>query len=323
MAEIITYGGIVRRLLAPGRGGHLDDVVLGFDQLESYLEDRAYVGAIVGRVAGRIPAARFYFEGKIHKLTQNDGNNHLHGGFKGFNKRLWKATPIVESPDRPSLRLEYLSQDGEEGYPGSVNISVTYTVTPENALLIRSEAASDRTTPLSLTFHSYFNLGGDGSHSIADHELQVHADEYVAVDQNMTLLGASRSVTRSNDFRHRRRLGDVIPYLFQNHGDLYRIRRTDGREEGATLMRAARLMHPPSGRALDVSTTASYLQLYTGVGLDGSCAGKQGASYERYAGVCLECEGYPDGANDPSMGNILLHPGQLKTELTQFAFSIF
>jgi aldose 1-epimerase len=321
VAEVITYGGILTKLFAPGLNGHVDDVLLGFDRLDPYLADRAYFGAIVGRVAGRIPRARLILEGKTYELTQNEGTNHLHGGSEGFSRKLWRATPGVEQHDRPSLRLEYYSQNGEEGYPGSVEVAVTYSVTPENVLQIRSEASSDQTTPLSLTFHPYFNLGGEGSGSIAGHELQIHADDFVAVDENMTPLDDLKSVTCDNDFRRSRNLGEAIPKLFRNHGDLYCIRRTVNREGVNGLAPAARLIHQPSGRAMDVSTTATYLQLYTGVGLDGTLAGKLGVSYERYAGLCLECEGYPNGVNHPAIGDILLHPGQARNEVTQYAFS--
>jgi aldose 1-epimerase len=320
VAEIITYGGIVTKLLVPGRDGRLDDVVLGFNDLGSYLADRAYFGAVIGRVAGRIPEARFKLDGNTYQLACNDAPNHLHGGIEGFNRKLWVATPILKSMSPPSVRLEYTSPDGEEGYPGSVNVSVTYTVTAENVLLIQSEAASDRTTPLSLTFHSYFNLGGEGTGSIADHELQIHAEEFVPVDESMTLQREFRPVTNSNDFRRLRKLGDAIPHLFQNHGDLYRIRRMAGQNKAPEYLSAARLLHRPSGRVMDVSTTATHLQLYTGASLDGSAKGKLGVLYGPHAGVCLECEGYPNGANDPAMGDILLHPGQRQSSVTGFTF---
>jgi aldose 1-epimerase len=321
VAEIITYGGILTKLLVPGLNGQLDDVVLGFNRLDPYLTDRAYFGAIVGRVAGRIPHARLILEGKTYELTRNEGVNHLHGGFEGFSKKLWRATPGVEQHDRPSLRFEYFSQNGEEGYPGSVKVAVTYSVTPENVLQIRSEASSDQTSPLSLTFHPYFNLGGEGSGSVTDHELQIHADDFVAVDENMAPLDDLKSVTCDNDFRCSRNLEEAIPRLFRNHGDLYRIRRMADREGSSGLVPTARLIHRPSGRTMDVSTTATYLQLYTGVGLVGTLVGKFGASYERYAGLCLECEGYPNGLNHPALGDILLHPGQARIEVTQYAFS--
>ena len=321
VAEVITYGGILTKLLAPGLNGQFDDVVLGFNRLDPYLIDRAYFGAIVGRVAGRIPDAKFILEGQIYELTRNEGVNHLHGGFEGFSRKLWRATPGIEHQDRPSLRLEYFSQTGEEGYPGSVNVAVTYSVTPENVLQIRSEASSDQTTPLSLTFHPYFHLGGEGSGTVSAHELQIHADDFVAVDENMTPLDDLKSVTCDNDFRRSRNLGEAIPKLFRNHGDLYRIRRIADREGLNELVPAARLIHQPSGRAMNVSTTATYLQLYTGVGLDGTLAGKLGATYERYAGLCLECEGYPNGVNHPALGDILLRPGHARNKVAQYAFS--
>jgi len=322
VVEIITYGGIIRKLLAPGRDGRLDDVVLGFNRIESYLDDQAYMGAVIGRVAGRIPGARLLLDGNTYELTRNEGRNHLHGGFQGFNRKLWRVASLDESQHAPSLRLECFSPDSEEGYPGSVSVSVTYTVTPENVLRIRSEAVSERTTPLSLTFHPYFNLGGDSSGSIAEHQLEVHAEEFVAVDEHLTPLGGFTSVTCNNDFRRLRKLGDAIPQLFRNHGDLYRIRRTLDQAGSCGLVPAARLMHGPSGRVMTVSTTARYLQFYTGSGLDGTMAGKQSKLYERFAGVCLECEGYPNGANDPAMGDILLRPGQLRSDVTEFAFSV-
>lgn len=156
IAEIITYGGIVRRLLAPGRDGQFTDVFLGFNQLQTYLEDRANFGAIFGRVAGRISGSQVHVEGRIHELSANKGTNHLHGGYEGFNRKLWMAAPFVEAQNRPSLRLEYLSQDGEESYLGSAHVSFVYTVTPDNCLLIRSKAISDRTTPFSFTYHLLF-----------------------------------------------------------------------------------------------------------------------------------------------------------------------
>ena len=320
VAEILTYGGIVRRLFVPGRNGRLDDVVLGFNQLDSYLEDRAYFGAIVGRVAGRIPRARFILEGKTHELAANESTNHLHGGRAGFNKKRWKATPCVQDQDRPSLRLEYFSPDGEEGYPGSVQVAVTYTVTPDNSLFIQSEATSDRTTPFSLTYHLYFNLAGESAGTVAGHELQIHADQFVAVDENLAPLGELRDVTSSNDFRHLRRVEDAIPHLFQSHGDLYRIHRLPGRDTPGCRVPAARLVHQSSGRVMEVSTTTTYLQFYSGVGLNGSLAGKHGSMYGRFAGVCLECEGSPLGVSDPSSGGALLCPGRLQSEVTQFSF---
>ena len=320
--DIITYGAAVTRLLVPDRHGRLTDVVLGFDNLDSYRTSRAYFGAMIGRVAGRTTGARFSLEGNTYELARNDGTNHLHGGIGGFDKKVWSACPVENSSGAASLRLTYRSPEGEEGYPGDVDVAVLYTVTADNVLLIETEAVSDRPTPFGLTQHSYFNLAGEAASSINDHELQIHADEFVLTDERMTLLGRMESVTgRESDFRHLRSLGDAIPALYQNHGDLYLIRRTEQGSAESKPVPAARLIHPNSGRVLELSTTESYLQLYTGTGLDGLLAGKSGTRYGRHAGVCLECEGYPDGANVPSLGDNILRPGKPRSEITTYCFS--
>lgn len=320
--EVITYGGIVTRLLAPDRAGVLADVVLGFNDLDSYLAGHPYFGAIVGRVAGRITDAAFNLEGETYELARNDPPNHLHGGVQGFDKKIWAATPMYGPDGALSLRLTYRSPDGEEGYPGTVDVTVTYTVTDDNVFLIETEAVTDRPTPFNLTQHSYFNLGGEGVGSIADHELQINADESAVTDEHMTLLGRIESVIdHNNDFRQPRSLGVAIPLLFQNHGDVYLIRNAVPDDHNPKPVPSARLVHPGSGRVLDVSTTETHLQFYTGAFLDGSLIGKSGIAYARHAGVCLECHGYPDGANTPSLGDIILRPGQPQRQITAYAFS--
>jgi aldose 1-epimerase len=319
--EIINYGATVTRVLAPDRQGRLADAVLGFDNLDAYLANRAYLGAMIGRVAGRIAGARFSLDGQTYELARNNGPNHLHGGEQGFDKKLWTASPAMREDGAPSLRLTYRSRDEEEGYPGAVDVSVTYTVTGDNVLLIETEASADRPTPINLTHHSYFNLGGEGCGSIADHELQIHSGCFAVTDEEMTLLGREQPVDgRGNDFRRPRPLGQAIPLLFQNHGDLYRLREDLHRNGNAKLVPAARLEHPASGRVLEVSTTNSHLQFYTGAALDGSLTGKSGAAYARHAGLCLECEGYPDGVNTPELGDIVVRPGTPQRERTAYAF---
>jgi len=320
--EAITYGGIVTRLLAPDRRGEFADVVLGYAEFGAYLDDRFYFGAIVGRVAGRITNARFDLDGEVYWLEANDAPNHLHGGTGGFSRRLWRASPGERADGAPSLRLVRRSPDGEEGYPGNLDVSVTYTVAGDNSFLIETEAVADRPTPLALTHHSYFNLSGEGSGSIADHELRIEADDFVPADERMALLGTVEPVVEDvNDFREPRRLGDAIPRLFQNHGDAYRLRERAGQGPGSALEMAARLIHPESGRALEVATTAPYMQIYTGAALDGSVVGKSGVAYQRHAGVCLECQEYADGANTPALGDIILRPGQARRHTTIYAFS--
>ena len=317
--EAITLGGIVTRLLAPGRDGKLDDVVLGFNDLESYVAGHPFFGAIVGRVAGRIAGAAFSLDGQTYRLASNESPNHLHGGLVGFDKRIWNAVPVDRADGAPSLRLSYFSPDGEEGYPGNVNVAVTYTVTDDNTFLIETEASSDRVTPLNLTNHSYFNLAGEGAGTIEDHRLTIYADEFVPVHEDLTLTGRLEPTTRQgNDFQQARRIGDVLPMLFQNHGELYSLPRHGIGE----MVRAARLEDPMTGRVLTVSTSERYLQLYSGSGLNGTHAGKSGKAYSQYAGVCLECEGYPDAANAAMRKDILIYPEQTQRHATAYAFSV-
>ncbi|MGB6746279.1 MAG: aldose epimerase family protein [Terracidiphilus sp.] len=316
--EAITYGGIVTRLLAPDRNGRFDDVVLGYDDLEGYLAGGFYFGAITGRVAGRIPNASFTLEGQAYNLARNDPPNHLHGGIEGFNKKLWTATPLHRADSAPSLRLAYLSTDGEEGYPGNLEVAVTYTVTGRNVFLIETEAMTDRTTPLSLTHHSYFNLGGHATGSILDHALQVFAEEFVPLDEHIALTGRLALVHGDNDFRSPRLLADAIPRLFARHGDMYAL---PARGAGQ-LVRAARVTHAASGRVLTASTTESFLQLYTGSHLEDRITGKASATYGRHAGLCLECEGYPDPSNRALRNSTLVHPGAPLRHATAYAFSI-
>lgn len=316
--EAMTYGGIVTRLLAPARDGSVGDVVLGFNDLDSYLGGHPYFGAITGRVAGRIANATFKLDGDTYRLARNDPPNHLHGGVTGFDKRLWIAAPVDREDGAPSLRLTYLSPDGEEGYPGNVKVAVTYTVTNDNQFLIETEAVSDRATPLSLTHHSYFNLAGESSGSIADHRLEIFSSEFVPVDEHMTTTGRLESASRGNNFETPRRIGDAIGLLFQGHGDLYALPKRSGNE----MRLAARLEEPASGRVMTVSTTESYLQLYTGSQLICASKGKSGIAYARHAGICLECEGYPDASNAARRADILLHPGQIQRHATAYAFSV-
>jgi len=317
--EAITYGGIVTRLLAPDRCGTVDDVVLGFTDLDSYLAGHPYFGAITGRVAGRISNAAFTLDGNSYRLARNDPPNHLHGGVQGFDKRLWSAAPDEREDGAPSLRLTYLSPDGDEGYPGNVRVAVTYTVTHDNVFLIETEAVSDRVTPLNLTHHSYFNLAGESSGSISNHRLEIYANQFVPVDEHLALTGRLESTSRHhNDFQSARRMGDAMGRLFQGHGDLYALPPRDG----SAFRLAARVEEPVSGRMMTVSTTENYLQLYTGVHLNGTLKGKSGACYEPHAGFCLECEGYPDISNPEWRNGTLLYPGQTQRHTTAYAFSV-
>lgn len=315
-ARVITLGGIITSLQVPDHEGHLADVVLGFDRLEDYLAPHPYFGAIAGRVAGRISGAHFTLDGRDYSLAVNNPPNHLHGGEGGFSRRNWNATPLTRADGAPSLRLDYHSPDGEDGYPGNVDATVTYTFTRRHELIMDVAATTDRATPFSLTQHSYFNLSGEGRGDVQDHRLQIMADSYAPADEFMGLTGRREPVTLpGNDFRQPRRLRDAIPELHARHGDLYFLP-DDGQPH-----HAARVEDPASGRVLDVHTDEPCLQFYTAVSLDHSTTGKSGDTHGPFGGFCLECEGYPDGPNSPDLGDIILRPDRPYRRTTVYAFS--
>ncbi|MEX1117531.1 MAG: aldose epimerase family protein [Terrimicrobiaceae bacterium] len=314
--QVITYGATITSLQVPDRNGKLADVVLGFSDLAGYLAPHPYMGALIGRVAGRIRGAEIIVDGTHHSLAANDPPNHLHGGRSGFDRRLWVPGHVADD----SVELTCFSPDGEEGYPGSVETRVTYTITGDHVLKVETEATTDRATPLSLTQHSYFNLAGEGRGTIEGHDLQIHAKTYAPTDDRLTLLGEQVAVGK-NDFQRPRQLGTVLPDLHLAHGDLYFLRAPCDEVLEPELKDAARLYEPISGRCLTVSTTEACLQLYTGVALDGTLVGKSGHSYGPHAGLCLECEGYPDGVRTPSLGDIILRPGHTYRQTTLYAFS--
>jgi aldose 1-epimerase len=307
---VIPYGATVVSVQAPDSRGQPADVVLGLPTLAGYLAPHPYLGAVAGRVAGRIRGARFTLDGRTYRLAANDKSNHLHGGAEGFSRKLWTVEVFSEA----SLRLSYHSPDDEEGYPGAVRTAVTYSVTPDNALVMETEATADRPTPFSLTQHSYFNLAGRGH--ILDHELQIFSDAFAPAGDDLGLLGRRERVAQ-NDFRQPRRLGEAIPHLFREHGDLYFLPRSDSR----SLRTAAILRDPRSGRVLTVQTDEDCLQFYTGAFLDGTLCGENGRRIDKHAGLCLECEGYPDALNSPALGNITLRPDEMFRRTTIYAFS--
>ena len=317
--ELIEYGGIVTHLRMPDRAGKLADLVLGFDTLEPYLAGHPFFGAIAGRVAGRITGGRFALEGKTYELARNDPPNHLHGGPVGFDKQLWRAEPVTRADGADSVRLTLESADGDQGYPGHLVATVTFALTGRNEFIFETEVSSDRPTPASLTHHSYFNLAGEDSGPVTDHELQIFADTFAPTDAAMTLLGRRTPVSQGGDFRKPKRIGEALPQVLGAHGDLYFVNRPTGGP--SSLVPAARAKDPRSGRVMEVRTTEDCVQFYSGVSLDGSLTGKAGARYARHHGFCLECEGYPDGVNVPGLGDILVRPGKPRRHTTIYAFS--
>ena len=317
--DITNYGGIITALRVTRSDGSQADVVLGFDNLSDYLGPHPCFGAIIGRVAGRISGAKFHLDGRDYPLVANDAPNHLHGGLRGFDKRLWDAD-IVEKNDCPTLQLSYLSLDGEEGYPGNVRVVVNYSLTSDNELVIHYEAETDKATPLSLTNHSYFNLAGESSGDVSNQWLQIFSDEIAVTDAAMTLLGTKAPVAgQGNDFNELRRLGDAIPQLLNHHGDNHFIRREA--DEKGKLIPAAVMRDPASGLTMTTLTTQDTVQIFTATVLDGSLVGKSGKPYFKHAGVCFECQACPAAVHNPELGEIILRPGERYDHTTVHAFS--
>lgn len=311
--RILDYGGIVQALRVPDRAGNLADVVLGGADMDFYLRRHPYFGCIIGRVAGRITRGELRIAGKEYHLAVNNPPNHLHGGETGLDRRIWRAEPQGDD----TLVLRYRSPAGEEGYPGNVDLTVSYRFTDAGELVIESEASADEPTPVSLTNHSYFNLAGEGNGPVDGHQVQILADDHVPTDDDLTLSGVRTPVAGAGDLRQTARFGEFVPRLHLQHGDNYLLSARSG--EVATV---ARVTEPCSGRTLEVRTDEASLQFYTGVFLDGSFIGKSGLPYGKHHGLCLECHGYPDGAAHPEFGDILVRPEQPRRRTTVYAFGV-
>ena len=317
------YGGIVLSLRTPDRNGTLGDIVLGYDDLAGYLKDTPYFGALVGRYANRIAKGRFTLDGATYHLAINNGPNALHGGVRGFDKVLWSASPRADAKGA-SLVLRYTSRDGEEGYPGTLRVRVTYTLTDRNQLAIEYVATTDRATPVNLTQHSYFNLGGDGSGDVLSHVMTIDADHFTPVDSTLIPTGVLQRVDGTPfDFRRGAAIGARIGMAdtqLKNGGGYdhnFVIRRS-----GRGLAHAAHVVEPKSGRTLDVATTEPGLQFYTGNFLDGSNVGKGGHVYRRRNGFCLETQHFPDSPNQPRFPSTILRPGHEYRSRTVYTFGV-
>lgn len=322
-ASITTYGGIVVSLTAPDRNGQYADVVLGFDQLEGYLAGHPYFGALVGRYGNRIAKGKFTLDGKEYTLAVNNGENHLHGGLKGFDKAVWQARGSINKTG-VKLALNYTSADGEEGYPGNLAVEVAYTLTDNNELKIEYSATTDKPTPVNLTNHSYFNLAGQGSGDILGHELMIAADRFTPVDKGLIPTGELRPVEGTPfDFRKPTAIGARIEQddeqLKFGGGYDHNFVLTK-RQEGA-LELAASVYEPKSGRLMEVSTTEPGIQFYCGNFLDGKNVGKGGKVYNFRNGLCLETQHFPDSPNKPQFPSVILKPGKKYATTTVYKFS--
>jgi len=319
--KAITYGGIIQSLRVPDRAGRFDDIVLGFDSLEGYLADHPFFGAIIGRYGNRIGKAQFTLDGQTFKLAANNGPNHLHGGVKGFDKVLWKAEG-TKSDAGPGVTFTRTSPDGEEGYPGNLNVRVTYTLTDRNELVVDYHATTDKATPVNLTQHSYFNLAGQASGDILGHELMLNADRHTPVDETLIPTGELAPVQGTPfDFRQPTAIGARIS---QDHPQLKYGLGYDHNwvlsRKGDGLQLAARVHEPKTGRTLEVSTTEPGIQFYAGNFLDGKLTGKAGAVYRHRTGFCLETQHFPDSPNKPQFPSTILKPGAEYRSRTVFTF---
>ena len=319
---ITNYGGIVVQLRVPDRKGTLADVVLGYDDLDGYVHDKAYLGALIGRYGNRIAQGKFTLGGKTYTLPRNNGENTLHGGLKGFNQALWRAKEL-ESKDGPSLQLEYLSKDGEEGFPGNLSVKVIYTLTDENELKIEYSATTDKETVVNLTNHSYFNLAGAGNGDILQHQVMLKADKFIPVSESLIPTGELRSVQGTPmDFRTATAVGASIDQddqqLKYGRGYDHTWVVESGGSKTPTL--AASVYEPGTGRVLEVWTTEPGVQFYTGNFLDGA-KGKGGKIYQRRYALCLETQHFPDSPNQPNFPSTVLKPGQRYHTVTIYKFS--
>ena len=322
-ATITNFGGIIVSLVVPDREGKLADVVLGFDRLEGYLGKNPYFGALVGRYGNRIAGGRFELDGQSCQLARNDGENHLHGGLKGFDKRLWAASARMTG-DGPQLVLSYLSSDGEEGYPGSLSVQVAYTLTDENALRIHYHATTDKPTPVNLTNHSYFNLAGQGEGDILGHQLQIFADRFTPVDRGLIPTGELRPVAGTPmDFRQLVAIGARIDQEDEQlvFGQGYDHNFVLTKTEPDAMERAARVYEPTHGRVMEVLTTEPGLQFYAGNFLDGTNIGKGNRAYQHRYGFCLEAQHFPDSPNQPRFPSAILRPGESYDTTTVYRFT--
>jgi aldose 1-epimerase len=318
---VLTYGGIIQTLKTPDRTGAIDDIVMGHDAVAGYEANSPYFGSLIGRVGNRIANGKFSLDGQTYTLAVNNGVNHLHGGIKGWDKVVWKADPFNDRTGT-GVRLEYTSQDGEEGYPGKVTAHVVYTLTAENTLVVDYHATTDKPTVINLTQHSYFNLGGAKTTDILGHELEIVADKYTPVDSGLIPTGELAPVEGTPfDFRTATTIGARIDTKNQQleYGKGYDHNYVLTRQ-GDGLQRAARVYEPITGRTLEVATTEPGLQLYTGNFLDGTITGKGGRRYPHRSGFCLETQHFPDSPNKPSFPSITLRPGQDYRSQTVFTF---
>jgi len=314
--KMIDYGAIIVSVETPDRDGTMANITQGFDSVEGYLQRHPYFGATVGRFCNRIALGKFGLDGQEYRLATNNGPNHLHGGLKGFDKRVWKGEE-VESDDGVGIRFAYTSPDGEEGYPGNLSVTVVYTLTNNDELTVEFSATTDKATPINLTNHTYWNLAGAGIGTVENHELMIAADKALAVDDGLIPTGEFVDVANTPlDFREPHKIGARLRETgLETFGydHCYALRSQD-----SSMSLAARVKDPSSGRVLEVHTTQPGIQLYTGNFLDGSAAS---GGFQQHQAFCLETQHYPDSPNQLKFPSVILRPGETFSETTVHKFS--
>ncbi|MCX5634138.1 MAG: galactose mutarotase [Phycisphaerae bacterium] len=315
-AKLISFGATLVSLEVPDKSGRPADIVLGYDDLAGYMNDKCYFGCTVGRFANRIANAKFTLDGKEYKLAANDGKHHLHGGIRGFNRAPWQGQAF-EKDNVCGVIFKYLSPDGEEGYPSNLDVSVTYTLTDDDELQISYEAAADKKTIVNLTNHSYFNLAGHNGGDILSHQIYINADRITVVDGSYIPDGRIRPVEDTEfDLTEPRPIGENIGKFRLGYDFNYIL----NKPSPAELSYAAKVVEPKCGRVLEIYTTEPAIQFYTGNFLDG-IKGKSGAVYKKYGALCLETQHFPDSPNQPDFPSVALEPGDVYRHLTVHKFS--
>ncbi len=322
--QITNYGGIITSLVVPDKDSRATDVVLGFDNLQGYLDGHPYFGAIIGRYGNRIAKGKFTLDGNSYTLATNNIGNHLHGGLVGFDKHLWNAK-IADSEDVTMLTLARSSTDGEEGYPGNLQVTVTYSIPKKsNEIIIDYEATTDKPTIVNLTNHSYFNLSGNPANTILDHELSLNADHFIPVDETLIPTGELREVSGGPfDFREAKLIGQDIEEAntqlkFGNGFDHCWVLNNWNNK----LQKVANLYNTHTGIEMDVLTTEPGIQFYTGNFLDGSLTGRNDVTYQFRTGLCLETQHFPDSPNQEQFPSVELRPGDTYTSKTVYRFGV-
>lgn len=315
--KITNFGAIITSIVVPDRNGKMENVVLGFENLEGYQGEHPYFGSLVGRYGNRIALGKFSLDGNTYSLAVNNGVNHLHGGIKGFNKQAFHIDTTYSTPDSSVISLSYLSADMEEGYPGNLTLKVNYVLTNNNEIKIEYEAETDKPTVLNVTNHSYFNLTA-GKENILNHEIVIMADSITPTDETLIPTGILSPVAGTPfDFTAAHKIGERIDQVTGGYDINYKLRNKTGQ-----YVQAAEVYEPVSGRVLQAFTTEPGVQFYTGNFLEGNLTGSNGIVYQKHYGLCLEAQHFPDSPNQPQFPSVVLNPGEKYRQLTVYKFSV-